>query len=304
MTWFFIALGAPFLWALVNISDKYLVDKYSTGHHGSGGLVLFSSLIGIIVSGLIAIFVSGVWSISILDKILLIFAGFLTIIWFITYLYTLEIEEISAVVPWFLMIPIFGYILGYFILGETLTTHQLIGSAITMLGVFFISIDFVGEKRRIKIKPALYMIFSSMMVAVVGVIFKFVTIEGNFWVSSFWEYLGMGIVGIFIFLFIPKFRKEFMYMNKKGGIKIFILNIVSESVSTIAHFLTNFAILLAPVTMVYLVGSFQPAILLFLTIIGTKFFPHIVEESLHHKVLIPKAIAIIIIIAGSIFLFI
>ena len=114
----------------------------------------------------------------------------------------------------------------------------------------------------------------------------------------------MGIVGIFIFLFIPKFRKEFMYMNKKGGIKIFILNIVSESVSTIAHFLTNFAILLAPVTMVYLVGSFQPAILLFLTIIGTKFFPHIVEESLHHKVLIPKAIAIIIIIAGSIFLFI
>ena len=25
MTWFFIALGAPFLWALVNIVDKYLV---------------------------------------------------------------------------------------------------------------------------------------------------------------------------------------------------------------------------------------------------------------------------------------
>jgi len=46
MSWFFIALGAPFLWAIVNIADQHLVKKYSTGHKGSGGLVLFSSLIG------------------------------------------------------------------------------------------------------------------------------------------------------------------------------------------------------------------------------------------------------------------
>lgn len=37
MQWFFIALGAPFLWAIVNISDQYLVLKYSTGKRGSGG---------------------------------------------------------------------------------------------------------------------------------------------------------------------------------------------------------------------------------------------------------------------------
>ncbi|MFA5773242.1 MAG: hypothetical protein WC908_01035 [Candidatus Paceibacterota bacterium] len=48
MSWFFIALGAPFLWAIVNIADQYLVKKYAIGHKGSGGLVLFSSLIGIV----------------------------------------------------------------------------------------------------------------------------------------------------------------------------------------------------------------------------------------------------------------
>ena len=41
MQWFFIALGAPFLWALVNISDQYLVEKYSVSKRGSGDLVLF-----------------------------------------------------------------------------------------------------------------------------------------------------------------------------------------------------------------------------------------------------------------------
>lgn len=79
MHWFFIALGAPVLWALVNISDQYLVEKYSTGKRGSGGLVLFSSLIGIFVAVGIAIFTSGVFDVSLADKVLLIITGGLTI---------------------------------------------------------------------------------------------------------------------------------------------------------------------------------------------------------------------------------
>jgi uncharacterized membrane protein len=303
MTWFLIALGAPILWAFVNITDKYLVEKYSTGHHDSGGLIIFSSLVGILIAGFIAIFANNILGIPMSDKLLLILSGFLTIIWFILYLYALEIEEISAIVPWFVIVPVFGYIFGYLFLGETLTTHQLIGSGIVLLGVFLISIDFMGEKRKIKVKPALYMLCASIMIAISGVIFKCVTIGGDFWVSSFWEYLGMGTMGILIFLFIPKIRKEFIYMNEKGGVKIFALNMISEFTSTIASLMTNFALLLAPVTMVYLVGSFQPAILLFLTILGTKFFPKIITENMHHKVLVPKTIAIIVIIVGSIFLF-
>lgn len=44
MQWFFIALVAPFLWALVNLADKYLVTRFShkEEERSSGGLVLFS----------------------------------------------------------------------------------------------------------------------------------------------------------------------------------------------------------------------------------------------------------------------
>lgn len=44
MTWIFFALGAPFLWAIVNIIDQYLVEKYSHGRLTSGALILFLSL--------------------------------------------------------------------------------------------------------------------------------------------------------------------------------------------------------------------------------------------------------------------
>lgn len=304
MQWFFIALGAPFLWALVNISDQYLVRKYSTGKRGSGGLVLFSSFIGIFVAVAIGIFTSGIFTISLLDKLLLIITGGITIAWVILYLFTLEIEDISSVVSWFLTVPIFGYVFGYLFLGETLSTQQLTGSAIVLFGVFLISIDFSGQKRKFKWRPVLYMLIACLLIAIAGVIFKYVTIGNNFWVSSFWQYTGLGIFGIIIYLFVPKFRKEFMLMNRQGGKKIFTLNTISETLTIIGNLLTNYAILLAPVAMVYLVGNFQPAIVLLLTITATKFFPHIAKENLKRRILLPKIIAIVIMIVGSAILFI
>lgn len=239
-----------------------------------------------------------------IDKFLLFITGGLTIVWVIFYLYALEIEDISSIVPWFLVVPIFGYFLGYIFLGETLTKYQIIGTIIVLLGALLNSIDFSGEKRKIKKRPVFYMICACVAIAVSGVIFKFVTIEGNFWVSSFWEYFGLGIFGLIIYIFIPKYRREFHHMRKIGGIRILSLNIISEFMSIIGNLMTNFALLLAPVTMVFLVSSFQPAIVLILTILGTKFLPHIIKENITQRVLIPRILAIIIMIIGSIFLFI
>ena len=303
MQWFFIALGAPFLWALVNISDQYLVARYTTGKRGSGGLVLFSSLIGIFVGVFIGIFTPGIFDIPIFDKILLIITGGITIAWIILYLFTLEIEDVSSVVPWFLTIPIFGYVLGYIFLQETLTSHQLLGSVIVLCGVLLISIDFSKEKKKFKWLPVFYMLTACLLISISGVIFKYVTINNDFWVSSFWEYAGLGAFGILIYLFVPKYRKEFMLMNRQGGIKILALNTISEILTIIGNLLTNFSILLAPVTLFYLVSSFQAAIVFFFTLAATRFFPNIAKENLKGSILFPKIIAIVVMIVGSAILF-
>jgi hypothetical protein len=92
-------------------------------------------------------------------------------------------------------------------------------------------------------------------------------------------------------------------MNQKGGFKIFLLNLVAEIVTIFGNLLNNYALLLAPVAMVYLVGSFQPAIVLVLVIISTIFFPKFIKEDISRKVLIPKIAAILLMILGSAFLF-
>ncbi len=307
MQWFFIALGAPFLWALVNITDKYLVTNYSTNKDSNdkspGALVLFSSLVGIFAAVGILFFTPNVFDISTLDKVLLSATGVFSIVWILFYLFALEIEEVSAVVPWMLTIPIFGYILSYFFLGETLSSRELFGGSIVIFGAIILSVDFSKVYLMFKRKIALLMLASSFIYAINGVIFKFITSAENFWVSSFWEYFGLGLGGIFIFVFIKRYRRDFIETVQTSGSFIFSVNVMSEVTTIVGNLLTNFAILIAPVALVYMVGSFQPVVVLLLTFLSTKFSPNIVREDFSKKVIVPKVVAITVMVIGSIILF-
>ncbi len=304
MQWFFIALSAPFLWALVNLADKYLVINYSIGKgKSSGALVLFSSMIGVVASLLIGIFTKGVFSINNLDKALLIFIGAFSICWIILYLFALEIEDVSAVIPWMLTIPVFGYILSYFFLGETLTSKQILGAGIIFLGAIILSVDFDKIHIIFKRKIAFFMLLSCFIYAINGVIFKYVGSKDSFWIASFWEYLGLGLGGILIFLFIGKYREDFIFNIKTSGKLIFSLNVGSEMTTIAGNLLTNYALLIAPVALVYMVGSFQPVVVLILTFFSTKFWPKIINENFSRKIIIPKVIAIIVMLFGCAILF-
>lgn len=299
MSWFFIALGAPFLWAFSNIIDKYLVEKYSLGERGSGGLVLFSSLIGIFFSLLIFIFTKNVFNISYQNILILVLTGALSVVWIILYLYALELDDTSNIAPWFLTVPVFGYVIGYIFLGESLKLEQVLGSILVIFGAIILSFNFISIKKRFKTMPVIYMIGSSLIIAIIGILFKYVTLEGNFWVSSFWEYTGLGISGIILYFFVPNYRLQFNNMLSEGGMWIISLNTINEVLSFIGNLMTNFALLLAPVALVYSVGNIQPAIVLLYSIIGTIFWPKIIKEDISKKIIIPKIVAIIIMIIGS-----
>jgi drug/metabolite transporter (DMT)-like permease len=303
LNWFFIALAAPFLWALVNLADKYLVANYSGKEKSPGSLVLFSSLIGIIASLAIGVFNHGVFAIPFFDKALLVFIGAFGICWTILYFFTLKIEEVSAVIPWMLTIPVFGFILSYFVLGEVLTPRQLLGAGIIFLGAITLSVDFSKIHFIFKKKVALYMLLASLIYAINGVIFKFIASTDKFWIASFWEYLGLGLGGILIFLFVGRYRQDFISNIRINGRFIFSINIVSEFTTIVGNLLTNYALLIAPVALVYLVGSFQPAVVLLLTFLSTKFWPKVASEDFSYQIFVPKIIAIAFMLFGSAILF-
>jgi len=300
MTWFLLALIAPALWALVGHIDKFIINKYFQGK-GIGSLVIFTGLSGFIFSLFILLFNFSAIKITLTDAIIIACSGALLIASYIPYLRAMEKEEASLIVALFQMIPVFGYFLGLIFLHEQLSLLQIVGSSLIIIGVVVITLDF-SQNIKIKLKPLLFMVLSSFMIAFNVLLFKIVALEANFWGTVFWEYIGAAIFSLFLFFGITIYRRQFLGMIKKSRM-VMAVNCFGELLGIGAKLISNFVSLIVPIVLVLIVNSFQPVFSLLYGIIFTLFISKIYKENIDKKLLLQKGVAIFIIVFGSYLLF-
>jgi len=301
MSWFLIALMGPALWALVNHVDKYIISKYFVGD-GVGSLVIFTSISGLIISSLILFLDFNQVFISPFNAFLIAINGALLVASFIPYLYALENEEASWASSLFQLIPVFGYLLGLVFLNEQLTVPQIFAAFLVIIGAVIISLDF-SHQIKLKAKPFLFMVLSAFMIAVNSLIFKVVALDSNYWGTAFWEYIGGGVFGLLLFILIPLYRHQFIAIVKRGKKVVLTINLIAELLNIAAKLAANFASLLAPLVLVWLVNGFQPAIVFIYGIILTLFLPKFGKEDLSGKIIFQKLSAMFIMLIGIYFLF-
>lgn len=301
MNWFLIALIGPALWALVNHIDKYIISNYFTGR-GVGSLVLFTSLSGLIISLFILIFNFNQIFIGSISALVIAVNGAILVAAFIPYLYALENEEASWASSLYQLIPIFGYLLGLIFLNERLTIPQLLASLLVIAGAVIISLDF-SQGIKLKSKPFWFMVLSSFMFAVNSLIFKMVALNESFWGTAFWEYIGGGIFGLLLFLLVPLYRTQFIATVQRGKKAVLGINLVSELLNIAAKLAVNFASLLAPLALVWVVNGFQPLIVFLYGVILTLFLPTFGKEDISRKTVIQKLSAMVIMFVGIYLLF-
>ncbi len=310
MNWFILSLIPPILFALAVYIDKYLISRFknkNTQEETSdvGSLILYSSLFGIIIClFLLIIFRGSIFEISNYDKLILTASGLCGVFAMIFYLYAIEKDEASIVAPLFQLIPIFGLLFEFLIIGTVPSSIQIWGSLLIVLSGIALTMEFESLKiKKIKLNIFILMFLSSMFFSMIAVLFKFVTAdESLFWISSFWEYLAWGFLGIILFLFNKKYRRSFLNSFKNDGITISGINLLNESINTIANSSKNFAALLVPVALVYSVEALQPMFIFFFGIIVSVFFPKIIKEDISRKALIQKTLFIVLMIIGTILL--
>ena len=78
------------------------------------------------------------------------------------YLYALDLDEASFVTPFYQTVPIFAYVLAYFILGETITLAQGLGSLAIMLGALGLSVEFARRGMRFRRNVVALMLAASL----------------------------------------------------------------------------------------------------------------------------------------------
>ena len=180
----------------------------------------------------------------------------------LAYLYAVMEDDIASVVAWFNVIPVFNLFLGLIILDEKITGLQALGFLIIITGLCILSVKRTELGLMLKKKVVILMLFSSLAYSAMTVLFKFSTETDSFWVSSFWQYVGLAILGAIFFIFIKPYRRSFIKIFKSRGGKFYGINMVNEFLFISGTMVSNYASLLAPVALVSLVGSFQPLIVL------------------------------------------
>lgn len=304
--WFLIALIAPVLWSINTHTDKYVLSKYFNGG-GTGAVFLFSSLFSVVIVAVTFFFTDhNVLALPIRHLALLLFVGLTSALGFYSYLRALNQEEASVVVPFLQLVPVFGYVFGALFLGESLTVNQLLAVALIIAGLVIISLEFeIGEKVRFKGRFMLPILASAFFFALHDVLFKVVAIEENFVLSLFWQYVGLAIIGLIVFVCVPKYRAQFfeLFRGYREHRSFIGLNVLSEILYIIGNIANNFATLLAPVVLVLVVSSYQPLFVFAGGVLIAAFFPKIATERLSRGHLLQKALAIAVVCVGSYMLY-
>lgn len=301
MNWFFIALVAPILWSLSNHIDKYLIDKHFKDD-GIGALIVSSAIIGIFLLPIIYFIQPSAVDIKLNLALLIILNGILYIFALFPYMYALEKDEASIVVPLFQLIPIFSYFLGIIFLDEILTIKQILSSLLIIIGAIGISLELEVGKKIIKKNILLLMILTSFLYAINGLIFKIVAIKEDFLTTSFWEYVGFSISAFFLLIFVKSYRKQFLRIIKNNTIFVFSINAFNEVINIIGKIAMDFATLLAPLALALSVNGFHPFFVFVFGVFFTIVFPEFNKESLNKKHIFQKVLSISAMCAGAYFL--
>jgi drug/metabolite transporter (DMT)-like permease len=294
MHWFFITLAGPFFYALTNHIDKVLLDKYFKAA-GVGTLMIFSSALAILALPIFYILDPSVLSVNPFSIGILFFVGCINVVILWLYFIALKEDEASIVVVFYQLVPVFGALLGYIVLHETLNKIQIIAMSIIIFGTTLISFEIDNDNKfKLKTRTIYLMTAAAFLWALSSVIFKYVELEDNVIRSLFWEHVALTCIGILIFIFIEKYRSNFLSAVRRNTKNILYINVSNEILYMAGNYVFAHAYLLAPIGLILLMNSFQPIFVFIIGIVLTLFFPTISSEKIKLRHVIQKLLAITI----------
>ena len=296
MSWLAFALCGPILWAISVHLDKYLVERYFKDADVIV-LLIFTALMGLVLMPIIAWFEPGVFRRDITSMVLMMLSGLFYMTGITFYLRALQNHEASMVAPFFQSSPMFGYVLAYLVLGETLTPLQLLGGALIIGGVLSVSIGSGPKRERFRWQLAALMLCAGFVLSLSTLIFKAFALKDEFWETAFWMFAGEALFG-FGFLCIGRYRRQFIGLCKTNGGALIALNASNELINLGGGLANRYALIFAPLAIVQAVGSTTTLFVFVIGVVLTLLFPAFSRENLSAREFAQKGVAAILVAIG------
>jgi uncharacterized membrane protein len=296
MGWLVFALCGPILWAISVHLDKYLVERYFKDADVIV-LLIFTALMGVVLMPIIAWFEPGVLHRDTVSIVLMGLSGIFYMTGITFYLKALQGHEASMVAPFFQSSPLFGYVLAYFVLGETLSLRQLLGGALIIGGVLSVSIGSGKMRGRFRWQLAALMLCAGFVLSLSTLIFKAFAIKDEFWATAFWMFAGEALFGVG-FLCIGRYRRQFIDLCKSNGKALLGINASNELINLGGGLANRYALIFAPVAIVQALGSTTSLFVFLIGVVLSLAAPSISRESLSIRECVQKGLAAVLVAIG------
>lgn len=294
---------AVILWVTGNIIDKYLVEKYAHDVDDDTDvdtLFMFSALFAVPTT-LLAFFMGGIFHAPDTVKIVGITAGLLFGLYLFLYLRALGRSELSRIIPIFQSIPIFGFIFASLLLGETLTTGQIIAGSIILLGSAIISYHHSDE--RFDLLSFFFILLGSAAIALQETLFKHAALATDYWTGILWSGVGLLLFGLIVYALRPHGRFALNQIFLKKRYAIIGTNSANEIVDASASLVFSFAILIGPIVLVQSMNAYQPLVILTVAYIAQRMNIRFLNEDMSMLTMFQKIVGIALIFVGSMLLY-
>lgn len=314
MNWIILTIVSYLMLAVVNLGDKFVVDKLLKSSKA------YAFAIGVLGS---LVFLLAPWFLE-WPGVFLLVVNFLAGAFFVFALWLMyeslkngEASRVVVVIGG--VVPIFTIIFSILFLKETFSKNQWLGVLLLIIGTFIISF-IVSKKKKVsvfldKLKiffkgayPKKWLFFSIMAAFFYSLFFittKYAYEQQSFFSSFIWIRLG-GLFVSLLFLVDKKTRIEIFKSFKKKektpakvGKGFIIFN---QLLGSVAFIIQNYAIYLGPVALINALQGVQYAFLLVIGIFFSLFFPKILKEDVSSSIILKKVLAILIIGFGLFFI--
>jgi drug/metabolite transporter (DMT)-like permease len=314
MSWLFFTVTSYLMLAVVNLGDKFVVDKLIKSAKAYAFAVGFLSAV---------VFVIAPWFLSWPGLFLFlvnIISGALFVFALWTMYEALKIGEASRVVVVIgSIIPVFTILFSILFFKENFSPNQWIGILFLIAGMILISFISSRRKKWVLFFRRLFSVFyggygkrwiflamvSALLYSLFFITTKYAYSNQEF-MSSFIWIRGGSLLAVLLFLIEKKDRKDIIKSfrekpNKKVKIgKGFV--VINQLLGSGAFLLQNYAVYLGPVAIINALQGVQYAFILILGIFFSAFFPRILKEDISRDVLIKKIAAILLVAIGLYFI--
>ena len=295
-SWLFFAFSGPVLWAISTHLDKYLVERYFKHVHPAV-LLVFTGVTNLVALPFIVALRPGVLDLGIDAIALMMLSGVLLMGAALFYLQALQSEEASVVAPFFQAAPLFGFALGYAVLGERLSGLQLLGAALTIAGAAIAATRSGSRGRSFNARLVMLMLACAFTVALSSLIFKMFTLRDEFWTTTFWLFIGEAAFGGAV-LAVGAFRRQFISILRTNTAAVVAINGANEVINLVGGLGTRYALLLAPLSLVQAIGSTTTVFVFLFGIALSLFVPTLGREDLSRSGLLRKGAAAVLVALG------